>query len=139
MALVSMVLVSVGLTLGQGKPAADPGKKELEKLQGSWKLVMPAEGEGKLTFKEDKYTFNFGGMMEEGTMKFDPTKKPKTVDVKITAGMDTGKKQFGLYELEGDMLRLCFAPAGMDEKARPKELAEKAPDQFLFVFQRDKK
>ena len=42
-------------------------------------------------------------------MKLDAAKKPKTVDVTITKGRDKGKKQYGLYQVDADTLKFCFA------------------------------
>src|SRR5688572_28971162 len=106
MRLLTLVLFSAGVALTSNAQDKDDPKKELEKLQGAWKLISIASDgqerelgeagiEGKVVFKDDKYTFTFAGQEEEGTMKFLPDKKPKAVNVDITKGMDKGKKKFG--------------------------------------------
>ena len=47
----------------------------------------------------------------------DPTKKPKTIDYAMTEGFTKGKTQLGIYELDGDTFRSCFAPAGKRRSA----------------------
>jgi uncharacterized protein (TIGR03067 family) len=125
----------------------DGAKKEMDKLQGTWKLVSgefsgkPLAGgdlEGaEFTIKGDKYTFKQGEMTEEGTIKVDPSKKPPTVDLAITSGGDKGKAQLGIYKLEGDKFTVCFSKAGATE--RPAALSTKEDsDQLLFGFKKEK-
>ncbi len=100
---------------------------EAKKLQGNW-TVVALEAGGKpvpeeqvkavnlqLTFKENKLTTQSAGETKEGTFKLDPTKKPKEIDV--TFGVKTSK---GIYQLEGDTLKLCLS-----EGERPTEFATK--------------
>ena len=53
-------------------------------------------------------------------MKFgfttDPAASPKAIDYVNTAGLNKGKTQYGIYEFEGDLLRVCMAAPGA---ARP--------------------
>ena len=37
------------------------------------------------------------------------SKKPKTIDYDVIDGPTKGKKQLGIYELEGDTVKFCFA------------------------------
>lgn len=142
-----LMIVAAGLFLAADEGPADKAKKEMEALQGTWKGVS-AEGNGQtaakddaesmeLIIKGDKYTFKMrGAAPEEGTLKIDPAKAPKTIDIKIATGEDKGKEQLGLYELDKGKLRLCVSTAG---KPRPKEFGAKAgSDLHLFVFQRPK-
>jgi uncharacterized protein (TIGR03067 family) len=141
-----LALLAVGLLIAaDDKDQADAGKKDLKALEGTWKAVKGEENgapvkEGaikqfELTIKGDKYTLRVNGEeTEQGTLKLDPTKKPKAVDFKITKGDDEGKDQHGLYQIEGDRFTLCFAPPGKD---RPKQLkTEAGSEQTLIVFER---
>ncbi len=142
-----MMIVATGLLMAADDSPADKAKKELEALQGTWNGVSAQEnGQAvpeanaksmQLIIKGDKYTFKLEGReFEQGTLKVDPTKKPKTIDIKITMGDDKGKDQPGYYELEKDTLKICVPSPG---KPRPKEFGAK-PDSGanLFVFQRPK-
>jgi uncharacterized protein (TIGR03067 family) len=116
--------------------AADTVKKDAkadkEKLQGTWKLP---EVEGQMVIEGDKYTFKAGGSEEQGTMKLDPSKTPKTIDIQITEGNDKGKTQLGVYEVDGDTFKLCVGQAGGTDRPTAVEAKDNA---FLFVFKRDK-
>ena len=74
------------------------------------------------------------GADSEFTCLLDPTKKPKTIDMKVTKGPDRGKTNSGIYLLDGDNLKTCFAYA---KKGRPSEFATKAnSDLALIVLKR---
>ena len=125
--------------------ACDAAKKELDELQGEWTLVsatrdgkdMPAERvKGyKNTVKGDKFSITSEGKtVEEGSMKLDPSKKPKEVEFILAEGKKTA---LGIYELTGDTYKLCYAPPGKD---RPKEFSAKEGTGYtLSVWQRKKK
>src|SRR5262245_31813803 len=112
-----MMIVAAGLIMAADDGPADKAKKELEALQGTWKGVS-SDGEGGAAPKEEaesmefiikggNYTFKVkGAEIEQGTLKVDPSKKPKTIDIKITTGDDKGKEQLGIYELDKDKLKL---------------------------------
>lgn len=142
----SVLIVAAGLLIAVDVPK-DQTKDGLDKLQGTWTGVsMESEGVAadeaqahgmKLVIKGNKYTFTTGGgQEEEGTLKVDASKKPKTMDVHITAGAEKGQTQLGIYEIDGDTFRLCVAG---DMKDRPTELKSKADSGHgLFVFKRAK-
>jgi uncharacterized protein (TIGR03067 family) len=67
----------------------------------------------------------------------DATKKPKTIDIEITAGEYKGVVYQGIYELDGDTLRICFALP--DRTGRPTEFsAHQGSICALSVFKRQK-
>ena len=54
--------------------------------------------------------------MMEVEFTSDSSKSPKTLDYLNTTGSNKGKNQYGIYEFEGDLLKICVsAPGG----ARP--------------------
>jgi uncharacterized protein (TIGR03067 family) len=125
----------------------DAARKELERFQGTWTFIS-AESDGKplpkakepqtVTFEGDKFAVKVGDkVVQAGTQKLDPTRKPKTVDATVTEGEDKGTTMLGIYELEGDTLKVCFDPKG---KKRPTEL-KTAPDSghFMGVLKRAEK
>jgi uncharacterized protein (TIGR03067 family) len=135
--------------------AADDAKKEavkkdLEAMKGTW-TVVSAERDGKKfteeQLKDVTVTFDAGGKVSaqrqgqpifEGTVKIDPTKKPKTVDATQTSeGDNKGKTSHGIYEIEGDTMKICSAEFG---KERPTEFSSKpGSGHFLRVYKREKK
>ena len=110
-------------------PAADE-KSDKDKIKGTWemtsvefggqKLPIP-EGKGmSLTFDGDKVIKKEPGKKDEaGTFKIDEKKKPKEIDLIVPKeGGKEGETMTmkGLYEIDGDTLRICF---GMKEDTRP--------------------
>jgi uncharacterized protein (TIGR03067 family) len=146
-----LTLLAVGLlVIGAGSLTADDkADKDQEALQGTWQFdtfnqagqAAPAEQLKEMTFviKNNTYTLSMGdNELETGTFKLDSGKKPKTIDLDIQSGDDKGKKQPGIYELEGDTFKVCLAFPG--ESDRPKELVAKADTKTVsFVFKRQKK
>jgi uncharacterized protein (TIGR03067 family) len=141
-----VLVVSVALLAADAKD--DAVKKEVEKFQGSWTGVSLEAGgqkapdefakQNKITFTGDKYVQTMGGQtVEAGTQKLDPTKKPKTMDISVTEGDMKGSTQLGIYEIEGDTLKICVAEHG--SKDRPTEFATKAGSRnMLIVLKKDK-
>ena len=77
-------------------------------------------------------------LIGEGTAKFDPTTKPKTIDITFTEGEHKGKTALGIYEFEGDTFRVCITRPGGD--GRPMEFSAKAGSGCtLVVYKREKK
>ena len=135
------VLVAAGV-------AQDAVKTEMAKLDGSWSMVsgeangqaMPKDmvNDGKRVAKDGETSIAFGGQIFfKAKFTVDPTKKPKSIDYVMTEGLTKGKTQFGIYELDGDTVKFCFAAPGKD---RPTEFAAKEGSQCtLSVWKRDKK
>jgi uncharacterized protein (TIGR03067 family) len=107
-------------------------KQELDKLQGTWQIAsleidgnpVPAEflKEARIIIKGDKFESRMG-VTYTGTVKIDPTQKPKTIDLVFESGPEKGNTSLGIYELDGDTWRICL---GVTAKERPKEFATKA-------------
>jgi uncharacterized protein (TIGR03067 family) len=69
----------------------------------------------------------------------DPKKDPKTIDNVHETGVHKGKKQFGIYKLEGDKWTVCMTPPGAQESDRPKSFDTKGTGNVVFTFERVKK
>jgi uncharacterized protein (TIGR03067 family) len=89
----------------------------------------------KRTITGDKYVITRDGeTIAKGTFTLDAGQKPKTIDAKME-GVD--KPIQGIYELEGDTLKICNAGPG---EARPKEFATKEGSGLtLLVWKKAKK
>lgn len=143
---------AVGLAASGGSDTLADEKadleKEVRKFQGTWTFEsseaggkeLPA-GELKgfiLTFEGDKHTVKKGDeVIQVGTQKLDPSKSPKTIDVTMVEGPNKGTVMLGIYEIDGDTLKVCFDPQG---KKRPTEF-KSAPgsENFVNVHKRVKK
>jgi uncharacterized protein (TIGR03067 family) len=123
-------------------------KKELAKLQGDWSMVSgSADGTAmpdqmlkqmKRICKGDETTTTMAGQVYfKAKFTIDPSKNPKTIDYQMTEGFTKGKKQLGIYELDGDTFKSCFGKAGAE---RPKDFTSKPGDgRTLSTWKRDKK
>ena len=73
----------------------------------------------------------------KGTSTIDPMSQPKTIDFVPTEGANAGQTYLGIYQIEGDARKVCFAPPGKD---RPTEFASKpGSGHILVAFEREKK
>jgi len=122
-------------------------EKELKKFQGAWTFESVEAGGKKLpadqfkgmtvNFEGNKYAVKLGDqVVEAATLKFDPSKTPKTFDSTVTAGPNKGKVYLAIYEISGDTLKVCFDEEG---KKRPTEFKGASGAQTLVVHQRVKK
>jgi len=122
-------------------------KKDLAALQGEWSMVSgSADGQPmpeqireqmKRICKSDELTAMMGGqLIFKAKITLDPSKKPKTIDYEMIEGPTKGKKQLGIYEVEGDTLKSCFAKPGAE---RPTDFtSEPGQGRTLTVWKREK-
>jgi uncharacterized protein (TIGR03067 family) len=142
-----LVVLATPLLLAAGND--DDVRKELKALEGKWKAVA-LEAEGKPLPKEAIPDFTYtieadgkatGKMAQSeytATMTVNPKKDPKTIDNVHESGAQKGKKQYGVYKLEGDKLTVCMTPPGGAEGDRPKDFTTKDTTNVVFVFERVK-
>jgi uncharacterized protein (TIGR03067 family) len=91
-----------------------------------------------VVFEGDAYRQTKGEVLEDGKFKIFPDKKPREIDFAIKSGQDKGKDQLGIYQFDGDTLKICVAKAG--SKTRPTDFAlESGTDRILLVLKRAKK
>jgi len=125
----------------------DDVSKELKALQGKWRtvggeaawkafpkdavpsFVMSIAAEGKATGETPQGEFQF-------TISVDP--KKKTIVNHHESGEQKGKKQYGIYKLEGDKFTVCVTPRGAAETDRPTAFVTKDSANVVFVFERVK-
>jgi RNA polymerase sigma factor (sigma-70 family) len=124
--------------------AEEKPKSDKERLQGKW-VPVSAEEEGKkvpeeeikaknfvMVFAGDKMTLPMKDDTREVEYKLDPAKKPKEIDVAI----EKGKVAKGIYELDGDTLKLCIEKDPDGE--RPAKFATDGTTHVLIVLKRKK-
>jgi uncharacterized protein (TIGR03067 family) len=73
------------------------------------------------------------GKSSKGTFRLDAVPTPGTLDVTFTEGSEKGKTYLGIYELQGDNLKLCRVPAG---KERPTAFVRKSGNEVLETYRR---
>src|SRR5262245_10270879 len=137
------LLLFAGSVLAADAPKKEAAiKKELEAIQGKW-IIASADRDGKpdpnfkdaqVTIKGNQATRKFKGGMAQATFTLDPTAKLKAIDAAYTEGPDKGKTLQGIYAIEKETWKLCYAAAG---KPRPTEFSSKpGSGQLLLVFKR---
>jgi len=133
------VIAALSLLLLAGAPQ-DQAKKDLQRLQGTW-IMVALEVDGKLVgedklkdttlvIKGNKYITRVREREIETTFTLDPSKKPKAIDMVFADGDKKDKVIKGLYEIDGDTLRICrgLSPEG----DRPAQFGT-WPDTGIFV------
>jgi len=131
-----VLLAGVPLVVGEGKPAATPT------IRGKWEVsaatfngtAFTGPKNRTLDFGEDEVT-TFDGGAPTGFVAYtlDATTDPKHIDLDSGAG---DKKALGIYTLDKDELRICYAEPGA---GRPARFDSKPGDRvFLLVLKRVK-
>jgi uncharacterized protein (TIGR03067 family) len=138
---VNVVLTVVCMVAGQHKPE---DKKDLDKMQGSWRVVSSQVGDEKASedeVKDRKVTVKGNTMIyetgserkekREGTVKLDP--KTKAFDWTFPK---LGATMLAIYELKGDDLKIGFGNDGLIRPTRFEFGKEQV--QWLLVLKREK-
>jgi uncharacterized protein (TIGR03067 family) len=127
-------------------PPDDETKKEYARFEGTWQFVsvevdgkkVPEEAykDSRLVLKGNKFVAMEGKETHRGTFKVDVSKKPRHLDITFTDGPHKGDTLLGIYELKGDIYKVCLS---MKQKDRPRQFASQ-PDSghILEVLKRQK-
>jgi uncharacterized protein (TIGR03067 family) len=141
-----IVIVAMLALVAVSAAQDDAVRKDLDSLQGVWQCVSLDEGgkavaeeqlkDFKLTFKGYKASHpGKDGKTEQVTIKLDPSKKPKTIDMMLLTGADKGKTLLGIYAIEEDTLKICVAQPGRDRATEFKA----GKDIVLIALKREKR
>jgi uncharacterized protein (TIGR03067 family) len=142
--IIASAVVAITSATAQEREAV---KKDMAGLQGEWSMVsgsadgqpMPEEmlKQMKRICKGDEITVTMGSQLYiKAKITINPSSKPKTIDYEMTDGLTKGKKQLGIYELQGDSFKACFAAPGA---ARPADFASQSGDhRTVSVWKRQK-
>jgi uncharacterized protein (TIGR03067 family) len=124
--------------------AAEP--PDAPAIQGSWTPVKAqlsgqpmAEAVLKtisLKLTDGKYEVHVGTQPDNGTYTLDETTQPKGITVTGTDGPNRGKTLPAIYELKGDMLRICYDLSGAKRPAEFKSVV--GTRLYLVTYSRKK-
>jgi len=114
----------------QPTPLNEDARKALQGWQGTWQatagekdgVAVPADVVKKQTFfvGVDAYLLRNGNsIVQAGNLQLDASANPPTVDAVVKQGQNKDTTLQGIYSLDGDTLKICFDPQGVN---RPKEL-----------------
>ena len=136
--------LTLGLVFAAGLHAADK-KDDASRIQGTWhilrgedkgKPVAVDKTRGTVVFTRDSIRITEGEKKMTWVMsyKLDPAQKPKTITMTVEEGTDKGKTAEGIYEWQGDNLKLCYSLPG---KPRPTKFdSDEKNGTMLFVLAR---
>ena|ERR1700722_15653877 len=129
------ILTGIFLLLAADAPKLGGAQKDVEMLQGTWKVVYSESGgkgfeptnEVLITFEKDTFADKAGGEVAcRGTFKLDPSRKPKHLDFIITENKlipeSKGTTIRCIYEVSADRLKIRHPEAGFPNW-RPKGFA----------------
>ena len=141
-----LLIVCVGVVLASRCVGlSDDARKGESKVDGTW-LASKAELGGKpmpkkaianlkLTLEEGEYEV-VAESTDRGTVTYDRSATPKTMDIKGTEGPNKGKTILAIYKLEDDKLTICYDLSGM---SRPSEFKTSPKTKlFLVTYERQK-
>jgi len=122
--------------------AADDPKTDLNRLQGSWRVVS-IEHDGKPSMAPEKVVWVFsddylvvkiaGRANSKCRINLAPATTPKAINRYFTTAIEGDLILFterGIYRLDGEMLWVCIGEAAMD---RPTEFASKPGSKTTLV------
>ena len=121
LASVCSVVTALTIVCMAGGQEKDHAKQDMDKMQGSWRVVswqMADEKKSTDELKKHKVTVNGHTLIyetgeerkngqREGTIKLDP--KTKALDWNLT---ESGANMLAIYELKGDDLKIGFGNDG---------------------------
>ncbi|HKC68709.1 MAG TPA: TIGR03067 domain-containing protein [Bacteroidia bacterium] len=99
---------------------AQTEKKELSKFQGVWSRTFGEVDmvtvpnfvfvDSVMMIRDNRATITEGGQaFEMEIVRLDTSTNPKHIDIKSLGGSEKDSISFGIYELEGDTLRICHS------------------------------
>ncbi len=137
-----LAVLALGALAGADTSKTD-AKKELKKLQGTWKVLTMERG-GRvrdadealgMVIAGDEFRLTKGDeVMSRGKLKIDASKTPRQADLEIAEDHEdrnVGKKALAIYSLDGSFLKLCVNRPGKSE--RPRAFSSPAGSQIVLV------
>ena len=125
----------------------DKDTKTADPLEGVW-ILLSVQVEGKedpgVKVETVVYEFKRGRVLirtrdneQKGAYELVSGQRPAAFDLLPQSGREKGKRLRGIYELKGDVLRICLPQVAA--QSRPKEFGSKpGSESVLMILQRDK-
>jgi uncharacterized protein (TIGR03067 family) len=143
---LKMLAVLAGALFAAGAGGQEQGQADDTQLQGTWAVVSLEKGgvdakdnvpkDAKVVFANGNLKIQAEGKEKGATYKVDTAKKPRHIDIAVKEGNGQEQVHQGIYQLDGDNLKICVAHPGED---RPTEFTTKVGSQNqLLVLKRDK-
>jgi uncharacterized protein (TIGR03067 family) len=139
------VLLVCGFLAGaDGAAKSDQNKKDLDQMQGKWQAVaLDFKGTARgpevtkklqLVVKKDQYTIKQSDKDHvSAKLVLGASRKPKELDLVL----DTGPVYKGIYEMDGDTLKVCLCLSSDAVSQRPTEFkGDEDANTALFTWTR---
>lgn len=141
----SYILLALGCLIGSDDAKTSyQSKKDLKKMQGTWHAIAvevkgtPSDADAlkkfELVVKNDSYTVKTSGKEHVlAKLVLAADKEPKEMDIVL----ETDPVYKGIYEIDGDTLKICLVLSSDDDSKRPKEFkSEEDSNTALFTWER---
>jgi uncharacterized protein (TIGR03067 family) len=137
--IIALVILTFILFQAVQARGDDKSKDDTEKLAGVWTCVSGVNDgkalpenvvqELKLTLTKDRYKTEKGKiLLFDGIYKINASQQPKHIDITAPEGEQAGKTSKGIYVLEGETLKMCYA-----DNDRPSKFESKPGSRATFV------
>ncbi len=132
-------LIALASPVPGGPRLPEPPKVDgdLTSMQGEWQRVTPADGISHavpgtlLGIDGNRITIRHAdGEVREADFRLDSAASPKAITVRFPEGL-----AFGIYEIDGDTLRLCVSAPG-ESSVRPTQFRSFGKSMVLAEFRR---
>lgn len=121
----------------------DAAKKDLQQFQGFWQALAIQQADGRPAAEEDvqatsllvegnKFTLKGNNLVISGAFAINPSATPKGIDVVLVSKNAQQTKLLGIYRIQGDTRKSCFALPG---KERPTQFSTE-PGYIGFEWKR---
>lgn len=122
--------------------AAAANTDDEESIQGIWNVMSAADNghrtpkaalkDLKFVITKHKITYKFLEKTTEWTYQLDANRKPKWIDLR-----DGAATNLGIYELEGDNLKICFPEGRPGERSTAFESKPNSVNDVLIILKRE--
>ena len=115
-------------------------RKDWSAIQGTWQVTYSEDGgriatqemlkEIRFVIDEQNLITEIGGRKSVSTYKLDPSTNPKSLDL-----TENGRTKQGIYDLEGDTLRICIAESG-DQRPTAFDSQPNSANDIVLILKR---
>jgi uncharacterized protein (TIGR03067 family) len=130
---------AAAIVLAAAAASAQPGD-DLKAAAGKWTVTRATFAGADVTAvvksvelrlaPDGGYTFTIDGQTDRGTVKVDPARSPKHLDVVGKEGRNAGKAIKAIYKLDGDTKTVCYE---LGDGPRPTAFESKAGSTVLLA------
>jgi uncharacterized protein (TIGR03067 family) len=147
----SLLVLLIGYALrflpAHPAPPVEQAALDRQQMQGEWKPAVlevfgqrvPAQhiAEWKMVVSGDRLTgYDGDKVLDQARFLLDPNRKPRAIQIVYDVGPSKGVSMRGIYEIDGDTLRICVSERGQEN---PREFLTREDSDLTLVVLRRKK